>query len=123
MIASRRLWLCRLRDGSRLVAAVVWLTLVGMPHVDAVTHVDDAAIKQQRAQHLAFEPNRGQTAEEVRFIGRGSDYTVFLTATEAVFAPRLRADWTTLRAHAGASEIQKLRMLLLDANPSPTVVA
>ncbi len=54
------------------------------------------AAKQTRAQAreaygklpLTFEVNRGQTDSQVRFLARGGDYTLFLTATEAVFALR-----------------------------------
>ncbi|MGH8584146.1 MAG: SBBP repeat-containing protein [Gammaproteobacteria bacterium] len=35
---------------------------------------------------MSFEENRGQTGEPVRFLSRGSGYTVFLTPTEAVLA-------------------------------------
>jgi hypothetical protein len=35
---------------------------------------------------LSFEPNRGQTAPEVRFLSRGPGYQRFLTAEEAVLA-------------------------------------
>jgi hypothetical protein len=113
MISALPSWLHRLRNGSGVVAAAVSLTLVQAPHVDAAASSDEAAIHQQRAQHLAFEPNRGQTDDQVRFIARGSDYTVFLTATEAVFAPRGRARGVDTAA---------VRMRLLDANPSPTPV-
>jgi hypothetical protein len=37
---------------------------------------------------LAFEPNVGQTDAQVRFVARGSGYTLFLTDTAAVFALR-----------------------------------
>src|SRR6266404_2308894 len=37
---------------------------------------------------LSFEPNQGQSNSQVRFLARGSGYTLFLTAREAVFAPR-----------------------------------
>src|SRR5438105_6214630 len=33
---------------------------------------------------LQFEANQGQSAEQVQFLARGSGYTVFLTATDAV---------------------------------------
>jgi hypothetical protein len=61
---------------------------------------------------IAFEPNRGQSDDAVRFIARGGDYTVFLTSTEAVFAPRSRLG-------AGASSPAPLRMKLVGANPAP----
>ena len=37
-------------------------------------------------RELRFEPNRGQTDSKVKFIGRGSGYTLFLSTTEAAFA-------------------------------------
>jgi hypothetical protein len=37
---------------------------------------------------LAFEPNRGQTDRSVRFLSRGTGYTLFLTSTEAVLVLR-----------------------------------
>src|SRR5580704_4845738 len=35
---------------------------------------------------LSFEPNRGQTDKQVKFMARGAGYTLFLTPTEAVFS-------------------------------------
>ena len=35
---------------------------------------------------LSFEPNHGQTTHEVRFLSRGSGYTLFLTDSEAVMS-------------------------------------
>ena len=35
-----------------------------------------------------FEPNVGQTDPRVRFLGRGREYTMFLTAEEAVLKLR-----------------------------------
>ncbi len=35
---------------------------------------------------MHFEPNLGQTADEVKFMARGSGYTLFLTADESVLA-------------------------------------
>jgi hypothetical protein len=37
---------------------------------------------------MHFEPNVGQTAEEVRFLARGPGYSLFLTDTEAVMVLR-----------------------------------
>lgn len=34
---------------------------------------------------MAFEPNRGQTADEVDYLARGEGYTLFLTGGDAVF--------------------------------------
>ena len=35
---------------------------------------------------LSFEANQGQTDEQVKFLSRGSGYSLFVTATEAVLA-------------------------------------
>jgi hypothetical protein len=52
-----------------------------------------ASTAQQRAVRatmdalpLAFEPNQGQTDSKVKYLARGSGYTVFLTSSDAVFA-------------------------------------
>ena len=37
---------------------------------------------------MHFEPNLGQSADEVKFVARGAGYTLFLTADEAVLALR-----------------------------------
>jgi hypothetical protein len=37
---------------------------------------------------LSFEANQGQTGEQVKFVSRGSGYTLFLTGTEAVLQLR-----------------------------------
>jgi hypothetical protein len=39
---------------------------------------------------LAFEPNQGQTDAQVKYLARGSGYTLFLTANDAVFSLRSR---------------------------------
>lgn len=43
-----------------------------------------AAAVERLPRPLHFEPNRGQTNRDVRFLARSSEYTLFLTATEAV---------------------------------------
>lgn len=40
----------------------------------------------QRLTPIYFEPNVGQTAEDVKFLARGPGYTLFLTANETVLA-------------------------------------
>ena len=47
--------------------------------------------EEHRLQHvrpLAFEANRGQADEEVKFLARGAGYTVFLTSSDAVLSLR-----------------------------------
>lgn len=47
---------------------------------------DTAARLSEINPPLAFEENSGQTAEEVRFLARGSGYTLFLTNRETVLS-------------------------------------
>jgi hypothetical protein len=47
---------------------------------------------------LSFEPNRGQTDKQVKFMARGAGYTLFLTPTEVVFSLQHN------RARAGVSQ-------------------
>jgi hypothetical protein len=43
---------------------------------------------------MAFEPNRGQAAAQVRFLARGPNYSLALTDTGAVLSVRTQADCT-----------------------------
>ncbi len=86
---------------------------------------------------LSFEANQGQTGSEVKFLSRGSGYSLFLTANEAVLslkpsrdrkgavAPaRLQNKPGPLAAARGsdqAPESAVLRMKLAGANPSAQV--
>src|SRR5262245_22668316 len=97
-----------LRQAARIAAAAACITFVHIWDVTASPSADAAPIQYQRAQRLAFEPNRGQTDDQVRFLARGKDYTVFLTPTEAVLAPRSRA-------RGGATEHETVRMRLVGA--------
>jgi len=47
-----------------------------------------ASSPRYRALPLVFEPNRGQTDPDVRFLAHGSGYTLYLTEREAVMALR-----------------------------------
>ena len=78
---------------------------------------------------LSFEPNRGQTDSQVKFLSRAPGYTLFLTANEAVL--RLRASKSRVESQASkaASEIRLptpdsrppavLRMTLAGGNRAP----
>src|SRR5260370_40656986 len=48
---------------------------------------------------MAFEANRGQAARQVKFLSRGSGYSVFLTANEAVLALHKPANVDPQRVH------------------------
>ncbi len=86
---------------------------------------------------LSFEANAGQTDARVKFLSRGSGYTLFLTADEAVLSLRgadggkpkmqggkaergLRSQVRTAKAGSGAAP-DVLRMKLVGANPAAAV--
>lgn len=73
----------------------------------APTQGIDSAISGLRALPLSFEANQGQTDPQVRFLARGSGYTVFITPTGAVVG--------------GAASAQQMRMDFAGSNPSPVV--
>ena len=79
---------------------------------------------------LSFEANQGQADSRVKFLSRGSGYTLFLTPSEAVLA--LRKDESRTQKTEGSlstesepkSKIENpnlavLRMKLVGANPQP----
>ncbi len=89
---------------------------------------------------MSFEENRGQIDDEVKFLARGAGYTVFLTATEAVFVLRnaecgLRNEnsvnpsastgepcsETNPKSEIRNQQSKVLRMKLEGANPRPAV--
>jgi len=44
---------------------------------------------------LSFEPNRGQAPAEVRYLARGSSYTLYLACGETVLAPHAQSPLRT----------------------------
>ena len=80
---------------------------------------------------LSFEPNRGQTDEQVKFIARGAGYTLFLTPTEAVFSlqqnrarhgvPEELADAILSAPKPAQQTSSVLRVQLLNADRNATV--
>jgi Beta-propeller repeat len=62
---------------------------------------------------LRFEANAGQTASQVKFLSRGSGYTLFLSPAEAVLALSNRKSKTD----GGSKSV--VRMKLAGANPAP----
>lgn len=61
---------------------------------------------------MSFELNRGQTDQQVKFLSRGSGYTLFLTATEAVLSLRQGVN----------QKPAVLRTSLVGANRNPQIV-
>src|SRR4030095_13651229 len=112
-----------------LVVCLLWaLPLATLPHVAATpraaapapTTANTAEVKMTVSENygklpLSFEPNMGQSAKAVKFLSRGNGYTVFLTATEAVFS--LRRDHRSSNAASRA----RLRMKLTGANEAASV--
>jgi hypothetical protein len=67
-----------------LAAAATVLCLGSRPHAAPAA----ASAWVPRSQGLRFEPNRGQFDERVRFVGRGTSHSLFLTGDGAVLALR-----------------------------------
>src|SRR5438445_446259 len=77
---------------------------------------------------LSFEANQGQTEPQVKFLSRGSGYTLFLTSTEAVLMltktdahakHRIPGEARLVEPEKGARAV--LRMKLRGANPATAV--
>src|SRR5262245_12770293 len=70
---------------------------------------------------LGFEANQGQTDSQVKFLARGSGYTLFLTGAETVMRLRNedRKSLDPARSSVQNPRTSVLRMKLLGANPSP----
>ena len=71
---------------------------------------------------MRFEANQGQTDPRVRYLARGSGYTLFLTDTEATFAlQRQKRKGTLPTADRRSLTTEVVRMKLVGANPAPRV--
>lgn len=72
---------------------------------------------------LSFEANQGQADRRVKFLSRGSNYSLFLTATEAVLALNRRASSSSKISNiTEPAEFAVLRMELEGANPVSRVM-
>lgn len=107
---------------SRL-CSVVLLASLSLPALAADQTPTTPKVTQQSALNayaktpLTFEPNRGQTTEQVDFVSRGPGYTLFLTKTEAV----LSLQEQTKASEAGAKTNSVLRLLFDGANSNAQV--
>ena len=70
---------------------------------------------------LVFETNRGQTARQVKFLSRGSGYTLFLAPTEAVLS-LLRKTASHETASTAHRQVDSLRIKLLGAASAPGII-
>ena len=69
---------------------------------------------------LSFEPNRGQTGASVKFLSRGSGYSLFLTKDEVVLNLE-RQQAATQGDKPAASQFDTLRMKLVGASATTTI--
>ncbi len=77
---------------------------------------------------LSFEVNEGQVNNDVRFLSRGSGYTLFLTSSEAVLSLKGHSSQPPQRCSGnigftepkGAAD-EVIRLKLLGANPNPKI--
>ncbi len=77
------------------------------PNAGQTTSVDRARVQATFARlPLQFEANRGQTDARVKFLARGSGYTLFLTGNEAVLALRGSAK-SEVRSAKGPHELAR----------------
>jgi hypothetical protein len=85
---------CRNSEIILVVSVVIFLLSMGARPHTKVHSVPRAANESNSAKarvaagygrlSLSFEPNRGQTTHQVKFLSRGAGYTVFLTKNSAV---------------------------------------
>jgi hypothetical protein len=73
---------------------------------------------------LSFEANHGQTDAQVKFVARGSGYTIFLTPSEAVLSLRQHRDASSPADSQGSEtphteKSAVVRMSLANANQAP----
>jgi hypothetical protein len=70
-----------LPDWQRLQSPSTWWTSMSRPD----SRTQSEVMQKYAKVPLSFEVNRGQTDASVRFLSRGSGYTLFLSGDEAVF--------------------------------------
>jgi hypothetical protein len=116
---------------SRGMLTLVTLVLGFALPVAANAAADVRVSKAYGKLPLHFEVNQGQTHEDVRFLARGSGYSLYLTSGEAVFVlvkpdPDKKRGWHGKRDWRSQHERPKmqgvmLRMAIVGARPAPPV--
>ncbi len=136
----------RMVNRAALLTLIVVAALVALVQLDPVPVRPQKAVADQPARHasveipeatkqqvvvaygklpLSFETNQGQTDSRVKFLSRGSGYTLFLTSTEAVLALRPPRAKPSAADHGAATRPEPpaqrdvLRIRLVGANPAP----
>src|SRR5258706_5939425 len=77
-----------------VAASIALLSTVAVVRAQTVDAASDGAVQHEAPKHVPafgklpmhFELNRGQTDGQVKFLARGSGYTLFLTPGEAVLS-------------------------------------
>jgi hypothetical protein len=110
---------------TRPASAQVRKPAVAFPQPTAVAereHDVRARVLQEYANlPLRFEANQGQTDSSVRFLSRGSGYTLFLTPTAAVLSSSEADHDPSDPQHARVYKQNVLRMELLAAKPDAQI--
>src|SRR3989449_3326670 len=132
MNPTRRIMLAGMK-GMILLLALAVASCAPAPATRTSTTIPQATKQQVLVAYgklpLIFEANQGQTDPQVKFLSRGSGYTLFLTPTEAVLALREGASARNVVDGSPAAKRERgqplqgtvLRMKLLGANPTPGV--
>ncbi len=99
---------------SVIAAFAGWIYAVGDPASNRTPEVTRQSEPRNAYGRLplSFEENRGQTDPQVKFLARGSDYSLFLTPTEAVLK---------LRDASPHSHFSAIGIGLKDSNPTPEI--
>src|SRR5213593_2346628 len=119
-------------NGMILLLALALASCAPAPATRTSTEIPQATKPQVLAAYgklpLSFEANDGQADPQVKFLSRGSGYTLFLTSTEAVLT-LTKADAYAKRRIPGEATLVEpekragavLRIRLVGTNPAPEV--
>jgi hypothetical protein len=111
-----------------LVSLVASIAVVGedQAHAEAGTVQTQPAAPPDRERMiqanygkvpLLFEENRGQADADVKFVSRGSGYTLYLTPSEAVFSFKVSNEDADAGSRRDATRSDVLRMAFVSRNP------
>ena len=100
-----------------LFTASQWLQASASPNANS------ASIKSYGQLPLSFEPNRGQTSPEARYVAHGQGYSLFLTSSEAVLSLKSLPKNENGPLHPAKNDVLSdvVRLQLLNSNLSPNI--
>ena len=109
----------------KVVRLLLVLTLLLTAVLQSATFASNTtSIKSFGQLPLYFEPNRGQTNAEARFVAHGQGYSLFLTPSEAVLSLRsLPKREDALQQSVANKDVRSavLRFQLLNSTASPKI--